>query len=104
MDSKSNEIKRWTAKRKTQVVLDILKGKTTVAEVSRQHDLTPGEVERWVEEGIAGMENNFRARPRDIREQYERKLEEAHAALGEKELELKAVKKLQRLLEEQDHL
>ena len=41
----------WTAKRKTQVVLDILKGKTTVAEVSRQHDLTPGEIERWVDEG-----------------------------------------------------
>jgi transposase-like protein len=47
MNKQENEIKRWTAKRKTQVVLDILKGKTTVAEVSRQHDLTPGEVERW---------------------------------------------------------
>ena len=104
MEMQETEVKRWTAKRKTQVVLDILKGKTTVAEISRQHDLTPGEVERWVEEGIRGMENNFRARPRDIHEQYERKLAEAHAALGEKELELKAVKKLQRLLDEEDHL
>jgi hypothetical protein len=34
MNKQENEIKRWTAKRKTQVVLDILKGKTTVAEVS----------------------------------------------------------------------
>ena len=102
MDKQPGEIKRWTAKRKAQVVLDILKGKTTVAEVSRQHDLTPGEVEHWVEEGIRGMENNFRARPRDIREEYERKLEEAYAALGEKELELKAVKKWQRLLEEEE--
>ena len=104
MNKQQNEIKRWTAKRKIQVVLDILKGKTTVAEVSRQHDLTPGEVERWVEEGIRGMENNFRARPRDIREQYERKLAEAHAALGEKELELKAIKKWQRLLDEEENL
>jgi len=102
MNKQENEIKRWTAKRKTQIVLDILKGKTTVAEISRQHDLTPGEVERWVDEGIRGMENNFRARPRDIREQYERKLAEAHAALGEKELELKAVKKFQRLLDEEE--
>ena len=52
MDRQSGEIKRWTAKRKTQVVLDILKGKTTVAEISRQHDLTPGEVEGWVEEAV----------------------------------------------------
>ena len=103
MSESEIEIKRWTAKRKTQVVLDILKGKTTVAEVSRQHDLTPGEIERWVDEGINGMENNFRARPRDIREQYERKLEEAHAALGEKELELKALKKWQRLLDEDEN-
>ena len=78
--------------------------KTTVAELSRQHDLTPGEVERWVEEGIRGMENNFRTRPRDIREQYERKLAEAHAALGEKELELKAIKKWQCLLDEEENL
>ncbi|MEM9601415.1 MAG: transposase [Pseudomonadota bacterium] len=98
MADSESDIKRWTAERKTQVVLDILKGKTTVAEVSRQHDLTPSEVEGWVDEGVSGMENGFRSRPRDIREQYERKLEEAHAALGEKELELKAVKKLQRLL------
>ena len=49
------------------------------------------------------MENNFRARPRDIREQYERKLEEAYVALGEKELELKAVKKWQRLLKEEEN-
>ena len=59
MNKQQNEIKRWTAKRKTQVVLDILKGKTTVAEIARRYDLTPGEVKRWVEEGIAGMENTF---------------------------------------------
>ncbi|RME55761.1 DUF1153 domain-containing protein [Candidatus Parcubacteria bacterium] len=103
MTQQENTIKRWTAKRKSQVVLDILKGKTTVAEIARQHDLTPGEVERWLEEGIQGMENNFRARPLDIKEQYERKLEQAYVALGEKELELKAVKKLQRLLDEDAH-
>ena len=57
------EVKRWTAKRKRQVVLDILKGKATVAEVARQHDLTPSQVEGWIEEGLAAMENGLRARP-----------------------------------------
>ena len=103
MSESETEVKRWTAKRKTQVVLDILKGKTTVAEVARQHDLSPGEIERWMDEGISGMENSFRARPRNIREQYERKFEEAYAALREKELELKALKKWQRLLDEDEH-
>lgn len=29
------DIKRWTAKRKTALVLDIIQGKTTVSEASR---------------------------------------------------------------------
>lgn len=45
------EIKRWTARRKTALVLDIIQGKTTVAEASRAYDLTPSEVESWVEDG-----------------------------------------------------
>ena len=62
----SNEptVKRWTAKRKAAVVMDIFKGKTTVAEVARQHDLTVSEVESWIEEAQRNMENGFRARPR----------------------------------------
>ncbi|WP_445005657.1 DUF1153 domain-containing protein [Halomonas mongoliensis] len=53
-----------TAKRKAAVVMDIFKGKTTVAEVARQHDLTVSEVEGWTEEAQRSMENGFRARPR----------------------------------------
>ena len=32
------EIKRWTARRKSALVLEIIKGKTTVAEASRAFD------------------------------------------------------------------
>jgi len=32
-------VKRWTVKRKAAVAMDILKGKTTIAAVARQHDL-----------------------------------------------------------------
>ena len=34
-----DQIKRWTAKRKSALVLEIIQGKTTVAEASRAHDL-----------------------------------------------------------------
>jgi len=104
MSESEPEFKRWTAKRKTQVVLEILKGKTTVSEVSRQYDLTPAEIESWIDDGVSGMENSFKARPKDIREQYEQKLDEAYAALGEKDLELKIIKKAQRLLDEDENL
>jgi len=96
-DEVGPEVKRWSAKRKAQVVVDILKGKTTVAEVARRHGLTVSEVEGWIEEGLAGMENALRARPRDVREAYERKLAEAYQALGEAQLQIKVLKKAERL-------
>ena len=39
------EIKRWTARRKSALVLEIIQGKTTVAEASRAFDITPSEIE-----------------------------------------------------------
>ncbi len=52
------EIKRWTARRKSALVLEIIQGKTTVAAASRQFDLTPAEIESWVEDGKRGMETH----------------------------------------------
>jgi transposase-like protein len=92
------DIKRWTAKRKSALVLDIIQGKTTVAEASRQYDLPPAEIEEWVEQAKTGMENALRAKPEDVREQYERQLKDLQEAYGEAMLELRARKKLQSLL------
>ena len=92
------EIKRWTARRKSALVLEIIQGKTTIAEASRQFDLTPSEIESWVEEGKRGMENALKARPEDVREQYERQLKDLQEAYGEAMLELRARKKLASLL------
>ena len=58
------DIKRWTAKRKTALVLDIIQGKTTVSEASRTYDLNHSEVEQWVDDGKRGMENALRSKPR----------------------------------------
>jgi transposase-like protein len=92
------EVKRWTAKRKRALVLEIIQGKTTVSEASRTYDLAPSEVEAWVEEGKRGTENALRANPLDVREQYERQIKELQDAYGEAMLELRVRKKLQSLL------
>ncbi len=92
------DVKRWTARRKSALVLDIIQGKTTVSEAARQFDLSPSEIEDWVDQGKAGMENALRAKPEDIREQYERQLRDLQEAYGEAMLELRARKKFQSLL------
>jgi transposase-like protein len=97
-----DDIKRWTAKRKAALVMEIIQGKSTVAEASRAFDLAPSEIETWVDEAKRGMENALRAKPMDIREQYEKQLKELQEAYGEAMLELRARKKLQSLLGEDD--
>ncbi len=97
-----DEIKRWTAKRKSALVMDIIQGKTTVSEASRSYDLSPSEIEGWVDDGKRGMENALRANPLDVKEQYERQLKDLQEAYGEAMLELRARKKLQALLGEDE--
>ena len=94
------EIKRWTVRRKTALVLDIIQGETTVVEASRAYDLTPSAVESWVVDGKKGMENAPKANPLDIHSQYERQIKDLQEAYGEAMLELRARKKLQSLLDE----
>ena len=92
------DFKRGTAKRKAALVTEILQGKTSVSETARSFDLSPSEIEDWVDEGKKGLENALRAKPLDIKEQYERQLKELQEAYGEAMLELRARKKLESLL------
>ena len=96
------DIKRWTAKRKSALVLDVIQGKTSVSEASRAFDLSGSEIEGWVDDAKRGMENALRANPLDVKEQYERQIKDLQEAYGEAMLELRARKKLQSLLGEDE--
>ena len=73
-----------------------------VGRFSGAYDLAPSEIEEWVNDAKQGMENALRAKPLDIREQYEKQLKELQEAYGEAMLELRARKKLASLLGEDD--
>ena len=100
--SMDETVKRWTAKRKTALVIEIIQGKTTVAEASRTYDLAPSEIESWVDDAKKGIENSLRATPQDIHAQYEKQLKDLQEAYGEAMLELRARKKFQALMERED--
>ena len=57
-----DDIKRWTAKRKSALVLDIIQGKTTVSQASRTCDLSSSEIEQWVDHVKRSMKNALRAK------------------------------------------
>lgn len=64
-DENLDKVQRWTAKRRTALVMQILKGETSAQEAARKHGLTVSEVEDWRDRFLAGAENALRSRPRD---------------------------------------
>jgi transposase-like protein len=93
-----DDYKRWTAKRKAAVVLDLIKGITTPAEVARKHALTVAEVESWVEAFQRGGEDRLRSNPRDREAVWEAERKDLYAKIGELTLEKEILKKTHRVL------
>ena len=94
-----DRIKRWTAKRKTALVVENIQGKTTVADASRACDLAPSEIADWVDDAKRSIENALRANPLEFREQYEKQLKDLQETYGEAMRGVRARKKLAAVME-----
>ena len=62
------EQQRWTAKRKAEIILQILRQTTTVVDVARQNDLTPSEVQEWIDTFLNAGEKGLKAHASDLQE------------------------------------
>jgi len=58
-NARSDDVQRWTGKRKADLVPRILGGKISVAEAGRKHSLTRSEVEEWMEEASVSNERRI---------------------------------------------
>lgn len=81
--SKEDVVQRWTARRRSALVLSIIRGETSVQEAARKHGLTVAEVESWQERFLEGAENNLRTRPRDEDAQREEEVRRLKQKVGE---------------------
>ncbi len=63
--SNDETLKRWTAKRRVALILEIPRGETTTSESARRHGLTVAEIEQWKERFLGSAENALRSRPLD---------------------------------------
>ena len=82
MSDAPEEIKRWTARRKAAVVLEIIKGNTTAAEVARSHDLTVAEVGRGQEDFLNQGTEALRANPRGVEARHQSEKKELLAGVA----------------------
>jgi hypothetical protein len=64
-EEQSEEVQRWTAKRRAALVINVLRAETTAGEATRRHGLKVAEVEAWRARVLLGAENALRARPKE---------------------------------------
>lgn len=84
---------RWTAKRKAAVCMEILKGKTTAAEVARMHGLTVADVEGWLGRFMHGAEEFLKAIPKEVEERHASEKKELLAKIGDLSMQVDVLKK-----------
>ena len=91
------EFQRWTARRKVDLLLQLIKGEATLVDVCREHDLKQSEVEGWMDTFLKSGERGLKARSEDEQATHDREVRELRAKVGELVLELDARKMLDAL-------
>ena len=90
----TKEFQRWTARRKVELLLQLIRGERKLVDVCREHDLKQSEVEGWMDTFVKGGERSLKARAEDEQATHEAEVRELRAKIGELVLELDARKKL----------
>src|SRR5665811_119432 len=90
------EVQRWTAKRRTALVVSIIKGEASVHEAARKHGLTVAEVEDWREKFLPTAENALRTKPRDEEAQKDEQIKKLKQKVGELVLDIDILKEAQK--------
>jgi transposase-like protein len=93
-DQASNDetLKRWTAKRRVALVLEILRGETTAAEAARRHGLIVAEIEQWKARFLGGAENALRSRPLDDEALKDQEIKRLQRKVGELVMDIDILK------------
>ena len=81
----------FTAQFKAQVVLEVLSGLRSQAEIARQHKLKPELIARWKETALDSLETLFRGG--EQRDQEQDRIAELERMVGRLTMELEVAKK-----------
>lgn len=105
MDNKGNSqptIERWTARRKADLVLEIIKGQKTIVDAAREYDLKQSEIQKWMETFMEYGRQGLRANPRNAESVYEEELKAHREKIGELVLQIDVLKKAKKLMEDSE--
>ncbi len=77
--------KRYTAKQKAQIVLEILKEERPVAQIAAEYGIHPNQLYKWKAqalEGLPGLFEEDHPGEKALKVEHERELKELYAQIG----------------------
>jgi transposase-like protein len=96
-EQENENAQRWTTKRKTALVLSILKGDISSQEAARQNGLTVAEIEEWKDRFILGAENALRTRPKDDEALKDEQIKKLERKVGQLVMDIDILKAAQKI-------
>jgi transposase-like protein len=90
------EIERWTARRKTDLVLEIIKGQKTIVDAEREYDLKQSEIQKWIETFMEYGRQGLRANPKNVESLYVEELRAHPEKIGQLVLQIDVLEKPRR--------
>ena len=88
--------KRYTAKKKAQIVLEILKEERPIAQIASEYGIHPNQLYKWKAQALEGLPNLFedeRKTEKAMQAAHERELKELYAEIGRLTTQLNWLKK-----------
>ena len=88
--------KRYTAKQKAQIVLEILKEERTIAQIASEYGIHPNQLYKWkaqAHERLPGVFEAERKGEKVLKVAHERQLQELYAEIGRLSTQLTWLKK-----------
>jgi transposase len=91
---------RWTPEKRYEIVMEILRGKESITQIARKHQVSDALMHRWRERFYEGGKAalNFEAGPaaasRSREQALEQKIEELEKVIGQQAVEIRFLKKL----------
>lgn len=88
--------KRYTAKQKAQIVLEILKEERSIAQIASEYGIHPNQLYKWKAQALEGLSDVFeeeRKGEKALKAVHERQLQELYTEIGRLNTQLAWLKK-----------
>ncbi len=96
-------IQRWTANRKAEVVLEILKGQKTLVDAARSYDVKQSEIQSWIDTFLESGRRALKINPKSLEAAHESQLKAHREKIGELVLQIEVLKKAKASLSEEEN-